>query len=806
MTQHDPRPASTLLSLARGFAAAAAVLVLPAPALALELEVRSVDDQVAEGSVQQTYQRQEVALHDQVAAAKITYQIRNDSPQQLEISCALALGPNELVDGFSYWNGDEKIVGEVLEKEVATQVYEEITGLKRDPGLLEQEGSRFRFRVFPVLPGENKPVEVRTLTALEIRRGVVEYTISRDNLPAAGTLFSLQVDITDDLPIHDVETLGFAGVVTRFGPHHQRVVYEAQGAAFTEDLRIRYRLAVVDHALRFVAHRSGDTEGSFMLLVSPKDVIEEREVLGRDLVFVVDVSGSMEGEPLARTKDALAAILVQLRAGDRFDVIAFSDEPVPVFGQLRPVEDTTRRDALRAVKGLNTAGGTNIRGALAAALDELQGRAAGRPRAVIFLTDGQGNDPPETVLAAVDRHPSAAAVFSVGIGHNVHRSFLERLATHHRGTATFIQSAAQIEPEMAALYERIAMPLMTDLELRFDGVTVQSVYPRWLPDLHRDGQVVVFGRYRTPGSGRVVVTGTVGDAETRELALDVVLPEAEERHAYVEKLWAARRVAGLLDRLGLDGESEELVQEVTRLGIVYNLLTPYTTFLAVPESLQTAEVKERIRQGTRGYDRKLVDSMEGIRLSMAALPPGDPVLTLAAPADARKVVAYFPFGLVKRLSWDAQRGHWSVRFLVPRDVPDGIYVIRVAITHRDGRIEWKEVEYIIDGTAPEFVASVPSSARPGELLPLEVDPFEPVRQVTAWLPGVSEQRVKLTLDPATGHYTGALPLPPDLPEGVVSVRIVVRDRARNRFDADYEVRVVAAAEPEAAWPCPGLLR
>ncbi|MCZ7582070.1 MAG: hypothetical protein M5R36_01365 [Deltaproteobacteria bacterium] len=132
---------------------------------------------------------------------------------------------------------------------------------------------------------------------------------------------------------------------------------------------------------------------------------------------------------------------------------------------------------------------------------------------------------------------------------------------------------------------------------------------------------------------------------------------------------------------------DELVREVTRLGIVYNLVTEYTTFLAVPESLKTADIKDKIRQGKLGYTKKLIDGMEGIRLSQANIPPGDPVLSVAAPADAQNVTAYFPFGLVKALRYDEIRGHWSVRFLVPRDVPDGTYIIRVRIVHADGRVE-----------------------------------------------------------------------------------------------------------------------
>jgi hypothetical protein len=169
-------------------------------------------------------------------------------------------------------------------------------------------------------------------------------------------------------------------------------------------------------------------------------------------------------------------------------------------------------------------------------------------------------------------------------------------------------------------------------------------------------------------------------------------------------------------------------KEVARLGIVYNLVTDYTAFLAVPESLKTQKIKEMIRSGKRGYDKKLVDSMEGIRLSMLNLPPGDPVLSVAAPMDAKKVVAYFPFGLVKRMRWDPYREHWSVRFLVPKSTLDGVYTARVLIVRAEGRMEWRKIEYTVDSQAPEFDAVIPGSANPSEVIRVQVDPFEPVDQ------------------------------------------------------------------------------
>jgi len=757
------------------------------PAFGLNLSVRTAQgESPGLEKVPLTFQQVEVAIHNQVAAGQSWFHFRNDFEADVEVTCEFALNPEEIVEGFSYFNGDERIVGEVLEKDAAREVYESLTQIQRDPGILEQVGDRFRFQVYPVQPGENKPVELRHLCPLEMREGVVEYLIPRENLPAEETVFSLLVDITDDLPIRDLETVGFEGVVKKFGPRHMRVVFERESASFTEDLRIRYRVQADDYAMRFVAHRPEGEGGTFMLLVTPKEAVEESDVIGRDIVFVIDISGSMSGQPLEQTKWALTHILGQLNPDDRFDVVAFDDQTRAFFGGLREATEQNCQSAQASVSDLESAGGTNILRAMRRALKLLEPSRSDRPRAIIFLTDGQGSNPASVIISEVRKRDSSVRVYTFGVGNGVNRPFLERLARDNRGIATLVQNAERLEGEMRRLYERISMPLMVDLDIEFEGLNVHSVYPYRLPDLYRDGEVVIMGRYDHPGRGRVEVRGRL-KGEEKTLEMDVVLPDREERFAYTEKLWASRRIAHLMDTIRERGDAEELVQEVTRLGIVYNIVTDYTTFLAVPESLKTDEIKELIRQGKRGYDKKLIDSIEGIRLSQAEFPPGDPVLSLNAPADARKVIAYFPFGLIKRLAYDSIRQHWSVRFLVPRDVADGVYEIQVQVVHADGRVEWRTVKYHIDSTAPEFDTDIPVTAAAGELLQVTVDPFEMVETVQAYLPGVDEGRVEFKIDLETGLYRGEIQLPERFPEGPVTVRVIVRDRARNTHVEDFDI-------------------
>jgi len=731
-----------------------------------------------------TCQRLDVVIHNQVAASQHFFHVRNDLDEDVEVTCLLATAPDELVEGFSYWNGEERIVGEVLEKRIATEIYEDLTQVRRDPGLLEQTDAGFRFRVYPVQPGENKPVEVRTMRPMELREGLVEYVIPKENLSDGGVL-TLYVDITDELPITDVDVEGLDAEVERLGAHHHVVFFEAEAAEISGDVTIRYRVRSGETAMRFTAHRTGGADGSFMLLVSPRDLVEDSEVIGRDIVFVVDVSGSMGGTPLEQTRTALDYIIRALHPGDRFDVLTFSDDSETVFGSLVPAQSGMKGRALARVAALETRGGTNIRGALAHAVDELESNRSHRPPAIIFLTDGQGNSPPAQILA--DRRAgSDVRIFTFGAGSGVNRRLLERLARENRGTAVVVDSADRIEDGMRRLYDRIAKPLMVDLSIDFEGLDVAAVYPRRLPDLYRDGQVTVFGRFKTPGIGRIRLSGTVQGRE-ESLSVDVALPADEDRYAYVEKLWAAERVDHLMDLLADRGDAPELISEITRLGIVYNLVTDYTTFLALPESLKTADIKEKIRRGTMGYDKRIIDGFEDVRLSMQDIPPGDPVLSVDAPEDSRQVVAYFPFGLVKRLRWDPMRGHWSVRFLVPRDVDDGVYEIRILVVTADNVRRWKTVEYRIDGTAPEFETWLSAYAAPGELLPVEVNPFEPVAEVVVWLPGPDAAPRRLTLDTETGTYRGGVPMPAVFPEDGVTVRVQVRDRARNRHEQDFEV-------------------
>ncbi|HKP58752.1 MAG TPA: hypothetical protein VJV78_18655 [Polyangiales bacterium] len=179
----------------------------------------------------------------------------------------------------------------------------------------------------------------------------------------------------------------------------------------------------------------------------------------------------------------------------------------------------------------------------------------------------------------------------------------------------------------------------------------------------------------------------------------------------------------------------------------------------------------------------------GIQLTSAAIPPGDSMLKVEAPADARAVTAYFSYGAIYRLARDTQTGAWSTLFEVPRELPDGTHGLSVRIVDSSGKVHWKDADYTVDGSSPSLAVDVDEYAWPGDKLHVAVKSEEPVRRMYMTLPGVRKQRVELTLNKKSGLYEGKIAVPLELPQDQLKLRIIARDRARNETQVDVLVPV-----------------
>jgi Ca-activated chloride channel family protein len=561
----------------RRYACAGALLLgLLAPAgaqpIAVDrLEAMMIAGQGARDAIPLIEERLSVVVDGQHASTRLLQVFHHGNGGQIEGRYKLRPGSGSRVEGFAYWNGEQKIVGEVFERQIARQVYDNVTSRRQDPGLLEEDGEgAFSFKVFPIQPNEKKRVELKWTKWLERRGQTVRY-----RAPITRGDADIVVDIAG--PIKNV----------RSPSHKLRIDQSAGGTRLrSEGARGRGELIlewdadeVAWQPSAFVHPGSRDHDGWFALSLATADV-NTGAIAAKDVTIVIDRSGSMTGEPMANAKAAAVDMIRRLPPTDRVNVVSFSDEVDPLFKAPMGLDNDTRDRAIGFVQRLHEGGGTDIALALATAI-KTQDTRPGRPRVVVFMTDGQSDVDRSLVAAKSDT--GDIRLFTVGLGKDVNRPLLQRLAAMKRGNFTYIEKMASIQREVGKLAAHIAKPLLVDVAVEIDGAQAVRLYPRSLPDLFVDDQLLVTGRLRgNAGIAKFTIRGRLAGkpvAFTRSVDLGKAPPRP-----WVGRLWAQARVEHLQEEIALGAKEPELMNELVELSLAYNFVTPYTAFLAIPES------------------------------------------------------------------------------------------------------------------------------------------------------------------------------------------------------------------------------
>ncbi|MFN2547602.1 MAG: VWA domain-containing protein, partial [Myxococcales bacterium] len=596
-------------------------------------------------------ERVRVTIDHQYAETVLEQEFENTSGARLEGRYLLRTA-GATVEGFAYWNGEQKIVGEVFEKQQARNLYENVVGRRRDPGLLEQigEGS-FAFNVFPIEPRERKRVEVRFGQRLAREGRTMQY-----RLTLGGGESDVVAEISDPHPILRIDSQSHRLDTERLDARHARVRAFA-GPSGTRDLIIDVEVNADPWQPTAVVHRDPGQDPYLVLQMAAPATVAASEVSCKDVTVVIDRSGSMTGPPMDQACAAGELVVRRLRRGDRVNVIAFDHTVDPLFTKPQPVE-TARDAALQFIHRIRAGGGTNIAAALDAALRAQHGGT--EPHIVLFLTDGQSDS--ESALRVAHDDRGDTRVFTFGLGSEVEKALLSRLASTKRGRFTYVESPEVIEQRVGRLFDQIESPALVGLSLEARGATLLRTYPRTLPDLSAGDDLLVASRVMgAPGSQlELVVHGTLGGRQV-SYPVSVTLPERAS-HPWAGRLWAKSRIDDVLEEMALTRDPpNELKDEVIELGLAYDLVTPYTSFLAVPESELAGEQALTLAQMREQRAKVVAANADAAALSRKNMPPGDPLLTVNAPRDALQVTAYFPFGLVRDLKWDDHLEKWTLR-------------------------------------------------------------------------------------------------------------------------------------------------
>jgi Ca-activated chloride channel family protein len=538
------------------------------------------------------YHRVECDIQDQVAVTSVDQEFFNPNSARLEGEYIFPVPKGAQINKFSMDIDGKQVEAELLPAEKARQIYTEIVAKTKDPALLEYAGrAMFKVRIFPIEPNSRKQIKLKYTELLKQDNGLLDYhyTLNTEKFsakPLKNVSVKVTVNSADPLttlysPTHEVE-------VKRKGDTSATVGFEAKDIRPDTDFHLYIGRKQAPLGINLLTYRPDSSkEGYFVLMASPT-VSKDVKALPKDVVFVMDTSGSMAGEKIEQARKALKYCIDTLNPDDRFDVVRFSTEAEPLFDGVKAASAENRAKAQEFVASFRAAGGTAIDEALAKARSEL-GRTAGQPRLsmTVFMTDGQptvGETNPDAIIKKnVKDAAGGVRIFSFGVGHDVNTKLLDLVAEGSHGYSQYVLPNENLELSMSNFWGKVQDPVLAGLKLDAGDFRLSSVYPNELPDLFKGDQLVVFGTYTKAGKGAVTLTGTAGTTE-QKFAQDVTFEEkTDSSKEWIAKLWATRRVGYLLDEIRLRGESKELRDEVVELARKWGVVTPYTAMLIIED-------------------------------------------------------------------------------------------------------------------------------------------------------------------------------------------------------------------------------
>ncbi len=530
------------------------------------------------------YHRVEVTIDDQVATTEIDQVFVNDSEWELEGIYIFPLPEEAAISDFAMWVDGERWEGELLPKEKARQIYEDIVRQRKDPALLEYIGrDAFRASIFPIPPGEERRIGLSYSQVLTAEQGLIHYRYPLDTERFSSEPIEevvITVKIHSSQPIKAIYSPSHEVAIDREDDHNVTVSFEANEVKPDRDFELYYSLSEEEFGLNLLTYRESDEEGFFMLLLAPQVEVESQEVVAKDVIFVLDTSGSMEGDKISQAKEALKYVLSHLNEEDRFNVITFSTGVNLYADELQPASEGS--EARSFIDDLHARGGTNIHRALLEALEMARGE---RPQVIIFLTDGLPTEGVTDVERIIEEVKEAASkgvrLFAFGVGDDVNTLLLDTIAQENGGASAYVRPDESIEEEVSTFYAKISTPLLANLEVDFGSIRVSDTYPDPLPDLFLGSQLVMVGRYRQAGSATITLRGEVNGQE-QEFVYEGQF-RSQGGQEFIPRLWATRKIGYLLNQIRLHGEDDELVEEIVELSVRYGIMTPYTSYLVNEE-------------------------------------------------------------------------------------------------------------------------------------------------------------------------------------------------------------------------------
>ncbi len=531
-------------------------------------------------------------IKEQIAEVTVTQTLLNPNNTSLEVEIFFPLPNGGIVQNFMLMVNGKELPGKLLNATEAKGIYEGIVRRKRDPALMEYAGyGLYKTSIFPIPVGEQRKITIRYTQVLDKLNDVISFSYPFGTQKFSGKALksvSLTAKITSNDEIKNAFSPTDEVKTDRRSKNEIIIKYDKTYYLPSQDFKFNYSVSNANMGTSLVSYWPGNEKnGYFMLMSSPGFEEKDGKVVNKNIVLVLDRSGSMAGKKIEQAKKAMEFVVKNLNEGDMFNLIMYDDRTESYKNEMQVFNNENMKTALSWISDIQSTGGTNIYDAVTIGLKFLESDQ--RPNYLLFLTDGLptagtiGEN--EIASAAEKNNKHNTRIFAFGVGDDVNARLLDRLTTASNGLSVHVKPSEDIESPVANLYSSISSPVFTNIKVKIDGTDISQTYPEKMPDVFKGGQMVWVGKYTKSGKVKVTIEGNYkGTQKTFSYDQTLFAENDGNTFDYVEKIWASRRVGHLINLIDLNGRNQELIDDLVAVSKKYGILTPYTSFIALEET------------------------------------------------------------------------------------------------------------------------------------------------------------------------------------------------------------------------------
>ena len=546
-----------------------------------------------------------ITVNNQLSKTKINQTFTNPNDFAVEGAYIFPVPDDTEHSNFTLSIDGKPVKGELYSHEESREIYRSSARLSNNTAILEHIRTRAFVAEVSGIPANGEcyiQFEYSHIVPVESDLAKYMYPLSLAK-SATGPIADLlvEMEIESDSEFSSIYSPSHEVVINRKDDNHVSIRYKGKDIDPDDNFECYYSVSDDNFGITLFTHRADeDEDGYFMLLISPKYGVKKIDVIEKDFIFVLDHSGSMARRKIKQAKEALRYCVQNLNDGDRFNLILFNTDITSLADRLNRreewgggerghgsavlshkligVKDGSEK-ALAFIDNIEARGGTNINDALLTALAERPD--PNRPRIIVFLTDGcptAGVRNETQILQNVAQaNQSRSRIFVFGVGSDVNRRLLDKMAVDNGGTANYVEKNKDINEAVSSLFRKMNEPVLVNVELDFGQIITKELSPSNLPDLFRKEQLTLLGRYENHGDTVLKIRGSIAN-ELHEFSQNVHFTELEMDNDFLPQLWAQRRIAELVEQEALNGYNEERHKEIRRLSIEHDVVTPYTRF------------------------------------------------------------------------------------------------------------------------------------------------------------------------------------------------------------------------------------